>query len=172
MGVDYATRPGERPLATWRRMAWGRRALVALFAVPIVAAALGLLGLRHAEVESEAAGYQLRVRYPSMSRAGIASALDIYVTHEGGFGAPVTLRINHDYFTLFDLNGIYPSPSSENVDDGLVVWEFERPEGNVFRVHVDWRVQPSVHRGTSGHVELAVDDDFITEVDFDTRLAP
>ena len=169
---NYATRPDGAPISTWRREAWIRRGLVALFCVPIIGALFGFVGLRHADVEADAGGYHLRVRYPEVSRAGIASHLDIYVTHPGGFDSPITLNITHEYFTLFDLNGIYPAPSSETVTDGMVVWEFEPPKGDVFRVHVDWRVQPSVHTGTSGQVGLEVGRTFITAVSFDTRLAP
>ena len=135
-------------------------------------AAFGLVGLREADAVSRNTGYELRVRYPELSRAGISSPLDVYVKHAQGFDGPVTLRISHEYFTLFDLNGIYPAPSEETVQDGMVVWEFPPPEGNVFRVHVDWRVEPAVHRGAAATVALDVGDTFITDVAFDTRLAP
>lgn len=170
--TSYPTRPEELPRSKWRRQAWTRRLLLALFAIPVIGSLFGIVGLRHADVASSAQGYNLRVRYPEISRPGIASALDIYVTDPDGFDAPVTLSISHEYFTLFDLNGIYPAPSSETVADDRVVWEFEPPEGPRFRVHVDWRVQPSVHRGTAAEVELEVGGTYITEVAFDTRLAP
>ncbi len=169
----YSTRPRDVAVSEWRRGAWARRFLVVLFAIPIVGALFGLVGLRVAETRSEAAGYELTVEYSELSRAGIASPLDIYVHHAGGFDSPMTLRISHEYFTLFDLNGIFPAPSSEVVEDGMVVWEFDPPkEGETFRVHVDWRVQPSVHRGSAARVELEIDGDVITDVRFDTRLAP
>ncbi len=172
MARSYPTRPRALPIEFWRRHAWGRRFLVSLFAIPIIGAAFGLVGLRHAEVTSEAAGYVLNVRYPELSRAGISSPLDIYVTHPGGFDSPLTFEIAHDYFTLFDLNGIFPAPSAEKVADGKIVWEFDPPEGDTFRVHVDWRVEPAVHRGTGGSVALLIEDELITDVTFDTRLAP
>lgn len=172
MSDSYPTRPPSVTLKTWRRTAWARRFLVLLFAVAVVGAAAGLVGLRHADVRSEAAGYEMRVRYPEISRAGISSPLDVYVRHAGGFDAPIVIKTSHEYFTLFDLNGIYPAPSAENSADGMVVWEFDPPEGDEFRVHVDWRVEPSVHRGTAGRIELEIDDVPITGVSFDTRLAP
>jgi hypothetical protein len=135
-------------------------------------ATLGLVGIRHADVRSEAAGYELRVRYPATSRAGISSPLDMFVRHAGGFDEPIILKISHDYFTLFDLNGIFPAPSAENVEGDMVVWEFDPPDGEMFRVHLDWRIDPSVHRGTEGRVELEIGDEPITEVAFNTRLAP
>ncbi|MFN2390117.1 MAG: hypothetical protein ABR575_11010 [Actinomycetota bacterium] len=172
MVKSYSTRPSILPLRFWHRTAWARRIVVLLFAFVIVGALFGLVGLRHSDVSSESAGYGLRVRYPELSRAGLASPFDIYVRHEGGFDSPITLKISHEYFTLFDLNGVYPAPSAEAVDGGMLVWEFDPPEGDVFRVHVDWRVQPSVHRGTPGTVELEIDGAPITAVSFDTRLAP
>lgn len=153
-------------------MAWGRRALVTLFAIPVIGAAFGLVGLRDAEVSSEALGYELNVRYAELSRAGIASPLDIYVTSDSQFDSPITLKITQEYFTLFDLNGIYPAPATEYMEGDKVVWEFDPPPGDTFRVHVDWRVQPSVHRGTAATVELEIDKAFVTDVSFDTRLAP
>ena len=170
--TDRSTRPRQEALVKWRRRAWGRRILVVLFALPVLGGAVGLLGLREGEARASAGGYELRVKFAEMSRAGIATPFDIYVEHADGFDSPVTLKINHEYFTLFDLNGIFPAPSTELVDEGMVVWEFDPPEGDTFRVHVDWRVQPSVHVGTSGRVELFIDDTFITQVTFDTRLVP
>lgn len=146
--------------------------ILVLFAVPVVGALFGLVGVTHAEVRSEAAGYELRVRYPDVSRAGLASPLDIFVRYPAGFDSPITLKITHDYFTLFDLNGIFPEPSATTVDGDMVVWEFDPPNGNVLRVHVDWRIQPSVHRGSEAHAELVIDDQPITDVEFVTTLRP
>ena len=159
-------------VSEWRRGAWARRFLVVLFAIPIIGSFFGLVGLRQAEIRSEASDYELTVGYPELSRPGIASPFDIYVHHPGGFDSPVTLRISHEYFTLFDLNGIFPAPSSEVVEDDMVVWEFDKPEGETFRVHVDWRIQPSLQHGSAARVELEIDGEIITDVSFDTRLAP
>lgn len=169
---SYPTRPRAVPMSNWRRGAWIRRVTLVLFAAPIVGALFGLVGLRHADVRSDAAGYELRVRYPEVSRAGIASPFDIYVRSRAGFDSPITLKITHDYFTLFDLNGIFPEPSAATVEGDMVVWEFDRPNGNVLRVHVDWRVQPSVHRGSEAQAQLVIDDQLITDVDFVTTLRP
>ncbi|HVF53927.1 MAG TPA: hypothetical protein VNC78_10050 [Actinomycetota bacterium] len=169
---SHPTRPPELDAARWRREAWVRRALVALFLVPVLGAAFGLLGLSHDDVSSTSAGYELRVRYPKVSRGGLASAFDIYVRHEGGFDSPITLSIGQEYFTLFDLNGIFPAPSAETVDGDMVVWEFDPPEGDLLRVHVDWRVEPAVHAGAPGSVRLEIDGSPITQVEFETRLAP
>lgn len=169
---SYPTRPEEFPLRHWNRAAWIQRLLILLFAVPIVGALFGLVGLREADISSSAAGYKLDVHYSELSRAGLASPFDMRVHHEGGFDSPITLRINHEYMTLFDLNGIYPAPASESVDGEMVVWEFDPPQGDVLRVQVDWRVQPSVHSGTPGRVELVVDGGPITSVSFDTRVTP
>lgn len=172
MAESYPTRPRSLPLQTWQRLAWGRRFLVLLFAIPVIGALVGLVGLRTADVTSESAGYELRVHYAEVARAGIASPLDIYVHHEGGFDSPIRLNITHDYFALFDLNGVYPAPSAEFVEGDKLVWEFDPPEGDELRVHVDWRVQPSRHRGTAAAVELQIDEALITDVRFNTRLAP
>lgn len=169
---SFPTKPDEVPLRTWRRAAWARRALVVLFCIPVVGSFFGLVGLTHADVRSNASGYELRARYPEISRAGIASPLDIFVHSEDGFDSPITLKITHEYYRLFDLNGIYPAPSAETVDGDLLVWEFDPPMEDSFQLHMDWRVQPSVHDGKAATVELYVDDLFIADVSFDTRIAP
>ncbi len=121
---SYPTRPDPIAKGRLRRTAWTRRFAVFLFALPILGAALGVFGLRHADARAEASGYELRVRYPEISRAGIASPLDVYVFHDDGFDDPVTLEITHEDFTLFHLNAIYPAPSSETVSGDKLVWEF------------------------------------------------
>ena len=70
-------------------------------------------GVSSAVVEVSSAGRTLRVRYPEVTRPALASPFDITVVDPDGFDEPVRLRLNRDFFQLWDENGWYPEPSSE-----------------------------------------------------------
>ena len=53
-----------------------------------------------------------------------------------------------DYLELWDLNGVYPSPSEERSDGSRIVWTFAAPEGDVLRVSIDARVEPGAQLET------------------------
>lgn len=142
------------------------------FALLLGAGLLGWLGHSEGSVSASADGYRLTVTYPSVSRAGLSSPWSAEVVHPGGFGGPITLRTTAEYLTIFDLNGIFPDPSSATVENGVLIWEFDPPEGDVFSVTMDTRIEPSVHRGEPATTTLVIDGAPVATVTYRTRLAP
>jgi hypothetical protein len=90
------------------------------------------------------ASTRLTVRYPSVTRPALASPFEIVVTRPGGFEQDVELAVDLHYLELWDLNGIFPSPSEERSDDGRVIWTFDPPEGDTLRVVYEARIEPGI----------------------------
>jgi len=130
-----------------------RVVVVALFAF-LLLAALNVFGVRTSEVTATDGGYELTVRYASVTRPGLASPWSLEIRHEGGFDGPVTVATTASYFELFDENGLDPDPSSAVSDGEHIIWEFEEPPGDVLVVSFDARIEPAaqltwIHATTS-----------------------
>jgi hypothetical protein len=114
---------------------------------------------------------ELRVRYPTVTRPALATPFEIEVERAGGFENDIELAIDLHYLELWDLNGVYPSPSEERSDGDRIIWTFTPPDGDVLAVSIDARIEPgaqlerrhgSVTLLESGEPELPVR--FVTKV--------
>jgi hypothetical protein len=170
--TSYPTRPKDLPLAVWERGAWGRRAAMLVLAGVVIAGALGFLGFKAGTVTDSGGGYTLTITYPDVSRAGISSPWEALVESPDGFDGPITLATSREFFTLFDLNGIFPDPASATYEEDMVLWEFDPPDGTVLRVHFDARVEPAVHRGERVSTQLIVDNAVVADVTYEITLMP
>ena len=167
------TSPDWGGLAEVRRARLVRRCLLVVFGLVLALGATGFLGVREGTAHAAAGGYDLTVTYPRVTRAGHAVPLAIEVRKAGAFGdTPLTLRISSRYFAMFDENGVLPAPSKETATDTHVVWEFDPPPGDVFRVYFDTRTGPNRQRGTSGEVAVLVGDRPVVSVRVTTRVVP
>jgi hypothetical protein len=156
-----------------RRARTVRRCLLVVFGLVLALGATGFLGVRKGTVRAEAGGYDLAVTYPKVTRPGHAVPFAIEVRKSTPFGAtPLTLRVSSRYFALFDENGVLPAPSKETATDTYLLWEFDPPPGDVFRVYFDTRTGPNRQRGTSGDVAVLVDDQPVVSVRLTTRVIP
>lgn len=129
-------------------------------------------GVRSAERRDEGDGYELAVRYPAVSRPGLASPLRLTVSHRGGFDEPVVVAVDRAYLTLWDENGLSPAPTSEIVDGSWIEWEFDPPVGDTLTVTFDARIEPGAQRGQDGAVRVVVAGRSVAEVEFRTRVMP
>ena len=120
-----------------------------LLALIVLAGAVGLLGPRSGVKRASAAEYDLRVKYPAISRAGEPAPLDVRVERAGGFDGPIQLQLCDDFFDDLDFQSWYPTPSAETGTDSDLFYEFDPPEGQVFEVSLDARAAP----GQFGEVE-------------------
>ena len=94
-------------------------------------------------------GDVLTVRYPSVTRGALASPFEIVVERPGGFATDVELAIDAGYLALWDVNGVFPAPSSErSAAGGQVIWTFDPPDGDVLRVLYEARIEPAVQLET------------------------
>ena len=149
------------------------RAGLLLLALIVLAGAVGLLGPRTGETSASAAGYQLDVTYPAISRAGEPAPLHVRVESAAGFDGPIQLALCDDLFDDLDFQSWYPSPSAETGDTSELLYEFDPPDGNVFEVSLDARAAP----GQFGEVEdcsvKVLDDDAeVVSVSFNSWRMP
>ena len=142
---------------------------VLLFLVPGV---LGWYGISTSRVTDSGSGYDLTVDFPDTTRAGLSSPWEAVVSHPGGFDRPVTLAVSRSYFELFDLNGFYPDAAATTTQGDRLLLEFDPPEGDTLKVHLDFRAQPDLHAGGSATTALLVDGAEVASVEYDTRLMP
>lgn len=140
----------------------------------VVAGAANAFGVRHAEVSEEADGYELTVTYGAASRPGLATLWEVEVRREGGFDGPITLATTASYFGAFDQNGLDPGPDKAYGEGDQIVWEFEPPEGDVFSLSFDARIEPSQQLETfpARTALLDEDGDEIVAVSYETKVWP
>ena len=56
-----------------------------------------------------------------------------------GFDGPIKLAVSRPWIEIWDENGLYPGPSSETGDHHWVVYEFDPPDGSIFKFFYDAR---------------------------------
>lgn len=131
-------------------------------------------GVATAHVTAEGGGYELDVRYGTVSRPGLATPFEITVGRDGGLEAPVRVAVDSDYLSIWDQNALNPPPVAATASAESLIWEFTPPDrGDVLVVSLDGRIEPGVQRGEPGRVAL-VDDggDEIVAVEFSTTVLP
>lgn len=161
------------------RRGWLYRVTAAALTAIVLGAVVDALGLypvygvdsRHAVAAG--GGFELDVRYAAVSRPAVATPFDIEVRRPGGFAGPVTVGVSSAYLSMWDENGLDPSPSRETSSPDLLIWEFEPPDGEALAISFDARIEPAAQQGKRGTV--AVLDPAgapLVSVSFRTRLRP
>ncbi len=152
------TLPEVRDPAQVRRARTQRRIGLALLAAFVLSGAVGLLGTRTSTTTVTGGGYEMTVTWPRISRPGHAVRVQVEVEKDGGWsGAPLVLRYDTAWFEMFDENAFTPAPDSETAGPGFTEDEFATPDGEVFVMTVDTRVEPARQRGEDGSFSV-VDD--------------
>jgi hypothetical protein len=156
-----------------RRSRTKRRFLIAAVALAVGLGVVGVLGVRTGVTRASGGGYDLEVRYASITRPGLATVLDIQVRHPGGFDGPVTVAVDSAYLDLFDENSVDPDPSEATSDDRWVIWTFAPPPGDVLAVSFDARIEPGVQlAGGRGAVEVREGGRAVATARFTTLVLP
>jgi hypothetical protein len=158
-----------------RRARAGRRAIMALLAVVVAAAAVGLLGVRTGSAQAASGdGWRLKVWYPHIARAGLDVQFRVQVHHDGGFGPDdITLAIPRRYFDIFETQGFHPDADKETSDGRLIYLSFTPPDsGEDFTVDYDAYIQPSSQIGRHADLSLMDHQKKRLTVNFHTWLAP
>jgi hypothetical protein len=166
------TGPEPTGLDRLRRARAGRRALLAVLVAVLVLAAANVLGPRVGAVTGTGGGYRLAVTYAEVSRPGLATPWGIEVSHEGGFDGPIRIATSRTYLHLFDYNVIHPQPAKETGTPDLVVWEFDPPPGQTFRVSFDGRLEPTEHLSQRASTSVLEGDVPVVTVHYTTRVVP
>jgi hypothetical protein len=131
-----------------------------------------VVGVDTSRVSATGGGFDLEVRYGTVTRPALATPFEIVVARPGGFDGPVTVGVSRDYLAMWDENGLFPAPSTETSLGSLVVWEFDPPPGEVLTVTFDARIEPSAQSGQDGTVAVLQDDRPVVEVGFHTAVRP
>lgn len=117
--------------------------------------AVDAVGVDDVTVSDQRGPVSLEVRYPTVSRPGLASPLELTVRQEGGFDEDtVDVAISADYLLLWDLNGILPAPSAETADADRLIWTFDVLDGEVLTIRYEARIEPARQSGTGGRVAV------------------
>lgn len=164
--------PGEGWLTFERAL---RLVAVTVMLSVVVAASVGLLGVRSRSASGEAGGVEATVEYAHVARPGLAAPFSVTVASRDGTALPSSLEVavGLDYMGLFDENGLDPQPASEHTDSGDLVWSFEVPQGvDEFAVSFDGRIEPAVQWRRSGRVVVTVGDRQVADVAITTWVAP
>jgi hypothetical protein len=151
------TTPEVADHRTERRSRWVRRAALAAFTVLVLLGLSSALGVRTRTVTADGvAGTRVRVTYPQVARPALAVAFEVEVSRPDGFDEQVEVRLDRSFLESFDENGVLPTPAEETSDGDDVVWTFDPPEGTVFTVALDTRVEPGVQWRRSGTTTVTV----------------
>lgn len=169
-----STRPlDESGSPRWDRALWF--VSMGVIAVLVVGGLSGLFGVRTATAANTANGFALEVRHAEVTRAGLATPLDLTISTTDGSPLPpeVTTRLASSYLAMLDENGLDPEPASSFQSDMWTWWTFEVPDGeDVIEVSFDARLEPSVQWGESTTAAVVVDGSEMVTVDFATRVMP
>ena len=152
-----------------------RRVVLGLIAIFVVLGAAGVFGVKSKTVSgSPNAEYQLSVRYPSRTRAGLPASITIRARHDGGFDGPVVIALTRSYLGLFDEQGFRPDPDAATSEGPFLVYEFEPPDkGDTFTLSIDVIVETGRHFGNDAVVQLRdPEGDTLASVSLDTFIAP
>jgi hypothetical protein len=129
-------------------------------------------GVDTSMVRATGGGYELSVRYATVSRPALATPFEIDVTRAGGFDGPVTIAVDRAYLAMWDENGLVPGPSAETANGDWVEWEFDPPTGETLVVAYDARIEPGAQSGRDGAVAVVEDGAVVVSVSFHTSVRP
>jgi hypothetical protein len=167
------------PPDSYRAISTAERAIhVAAFSLVglvVLAAAIGLLGVRTSVVSTASDGYRLDVLRAVVTRAGLATPFRVEVTTQDGSALPdqVTLVVDADYLASFDFNGLQPTPTETFSRGNSTSWTFDIPPGQYsLRVDMDARLEPAVQWARGGSVELIIEGQNVASADFTTWVMP
>lgn len=124
--------------AVRRARDWRRLGLSAILAV-VLAGLVGLLGVSSATSRTTGDGYRLSVTHARVTRAGVATPLHVRVVRPAGFDGPIRLAVSASLMERFDFQNFYPNPSKETSTGRWLVYDFDPPPGDVFRLSLDAR---------------------------------
>lgn len=138
------TAPQEGDVGRLRRGRLARRAFVIGLVAFLAMGMLNVYGVRIREATATGAGYEVTVRYATISRPGLATPWSVEVSRPGGFPDGITLAVTSGYFDGFDENGLDPSPEEETADGERSIWRFAPSSGDTLSVSFDARIEPGV----------------------------
>lgn len=161
-----------RDAESTRRGRAGRRVAVGGLVLLVVLGLAGAFGARSSVATSSADGYEVRVEYPAVARAGLDVPWRVSVRHEGGFAGPVTIAVTKGYFEIFETQGFSPEPEADSAGGRYRYLQFAPPPGDTLSVSYDAYIQPSSQIGRRAQVAVLVEGREVGRVRYTTWLVP
>lgn len=157
-----------------RRSRGLRRAGMSAVGLVVLLGLSGVLGIRSSTSTARSPdGWSLAVRHAQVTRAGIAVPFHVTVRHAGGFDGPVTLSLSSDLMERFDFQNFYPNPAKETATEDRLIYEFDPPPGDTFRLSVDARTSPDQNGSTAVYrTSVLADGRPVAEVAFRMWVVP
>lgn len=134
-------------LGRLRRGRAGRRVAAVILWVFVIAAAVGLFGVRSAGVSTTNAKLTAQARFPRISRPGLPANWSIDIRRPGGFTDDVTVTTNAAYLAVFDQNDLSPQPDDTAIRNDQITWTFKQPTGEEFQLNLDGNIDTDAHLG-------------------------
>jgi hypothetical protein len=152
-----STTPDIADHGTERRSRLLRRIALGGFTVLVLLGLSSALGVRSRTATADGAGgTRVRVTYPQVARPALAVPFEVEVSRPDGFDEQIEVRLSRSWLESFDENGVLPAPVEESSDGDDVVWTFDPPDGTVFTLALDTRVEPGVQWKRSGTTTVTV----------------
>ena len=146
--------------------------MLTALAVFVLLGAASVFGAKTGVISDSGGGYDLTVRYPAVTRPGLAIRWIITVHRAGGFDGPIDLAVTSRYLDLFDFNNLDALPSGTRTDGPSTIWTFDPPEGDTLTVAFDGRLEPAQQWGKSNTVAVLDDGIPVVSVHYSTRVMP
>jgi hypothetical protein len=169
---ERSTEPRPVEPARLRRDRALRRVTIVGLVLLVLAGLSSLLGAHTSSATATAEGYTVTVTYPAVTRPGLPIRWEIEVVHPGGFDQPIRLGTTFDYLHLFDISNLEPDPASSTGTRDDVVYAFDPPPGDTFRVSMDGNTEPDFHELPLAVTSLIVDGRAVVKVSYTTRVVP
>ena len=138
----------------------------------VLLALTGMFGSRTDVVTRVANGYTLTVSFARVTRPGLPVRWEYQLGHAGGFSGPVAFTTTFDYLHLFDLTGIDPTPSGQSSTGDDIVWQFDQPASDTFRVTFDAAAESGLHEVPTAIVRVLIGGSPVVEASFETVVVP
>ena len=162
-GERTTTIPRDVPdLATEKRRRTMRRVALGALTLFVLAGLTGALGVRSTSTTRRSGPMQVTLVHAVVARPALAVPYRLTITREGGFDETIEVRVSTSYLSAFDENGTQPDPDSATSDADETIWEFEPPDGSVFTVWLDTRIEPSVQWRRGGSTTVTHGDETVT----------
>lgn len=164
----------QDPSVRWQRFEKTLRALAVVVAFGVVGYALfGCAGLTTASSSKTSGALSATITYASTTRPGLPTPFIISIETVDGEPLPamIDVEIPRHYLSMFDENGLDPAPDAVSSDGTTEVWTFRLDGQPKLVIDLDARLQPNMHYGRDGWVEITGGVDAV-RVDFHTRVLP
>ena len=169
-GLDAAV---HRDLQGRFKTPWGRRVLLTVCALFILAALLNLFGQRTSNSSASSAAGALRVTAPRTLRGGL-----IYQARFTFFAGPhalnhPTLLLDSGWFDGMTFNGAVPDPTQQTDVGDRVAMEFDRlPAGQHSTVWLSFQVNPTTLGNRHTDAELDDGQSVVARIHRTVRVVP